>query len=726
MAPPDERRPTTVHAVAFTVPEDNGPSERNWSGDAVEGARATTCEVPDWPGPFVPPPRNLSHAYREAIDDIHRARGTTPSSGRYPTEVQEKAFWAFFSALSDACIAIIADHHPHGAWKHNYPSSDNMHRMHVIGSAPGSGKTTLAKAFAIALTRVTGTSPYPFGCVFMVHHIATAEGVFQELSKLLPPDSVAVFSTKHDADEPWPDYSSTFSVYDLERYPVIIVTHEFYTGIRAEKARIYTRNGLTFPRVVTFIDEKANEIAVYDVDPVSLERVLEFVQRDRQAPRGVLDGLLKLVDFASQKRRHREQGIETPAHDRAGWQAAVEATTYLRCDEAARYARSASARKPTLDFDDVFGFANAMGEDMAFISRGNKGVINFVGYERALPRVPGMVLLDATADIDAITNICSWRKHAELPPERYDLLEIIHVPSVATGNLRRWLSEKWENMYAYVAQIKDLVCRHVPVGGRALVVCMKPVAVAQGILGWSEHMQPFVNRTTPEAPDSLISKNEFTEDRAWSLNGRLVSVTWFGGYGIGANVWRDADVVIICDDFHLPQRAIKATLQGLRGHKASEGLLAVPGNLWSEELECLRDGHILRWMKQMALRGKARDMDEEGVCGHQKLVITGDLVRLLGHRPKVFPGAKITAKHSDDGHWLDRLAYLLLSGDLPEEVSTKVIGEKLGVRWGDISGHLTSHKLFREVVEGAGWAYHRGIGRRAGCFKRATERMASE
>src|SRR5262249_32186301 len=155
----------------------------------------------------------------------------------------------------------------------------------------------------------------------------------------------------------------------------------------------------------------------------------------------------------------------------------------------------------------------------------------------------------------------------------------------------------------------------------------------------------FLARTTP---NGNTTDTEFTEGFAWSLDGRQVVVTWFGGYGIGANVWREADVVIICDDFHLPQRTIQATLQGLRGHKATEGFLADPMSTWSDELDNLRDGHILRWLKQMALRGKAREMDGGGICGPQKLVMTGDLIRLLAHRPMVFPRANIKSEQRLD------------------------------------------------------------------------------
>jgi hypothetical protein len=677
------------------------------------GGRATTSDVPGHPGPFVPPPGDIRRAYHQAITDIHRARGTTPPTGSYALKVREQAFWALFAALSDGCCSIIVERHPAGAW-----AKENGVRLdtHVVASAPGSGKSTLAKAFAVALARVTAKGAYPFGCVFVVQHIATAHAVFVELSSLLPPDSIAVFTTKHDASQPFPEYSPTFWVSDLERRPIIVVTHEFYMGIRGDVARRYTRDGVTFPRVVTFIDERANEIAVYDMDPMALEGVLRFAQRDEQASREVLDGLFELVKFTGGKRKGGEdQGIETPADDPAGWQAAVQATSYLRSEEAAAYARSATARRPALEFDAVFGFANTIAWDRAFIVRGNNGVINFVGYERALPRLPGMVLLDATADIDSSTKICGFRKHADLPSERYDRLEIVHVPSVATGNLRQWLSRP-ENMYTYVDQIQGLIRRHVLPGQRALVVCPKAAATAEDILGWSEHVQRFLKRSAPEDTDGSVSDTEFTDRRAWSFEGRLIAVTWFGGYGIGTNLWRDADVVIVCDDYYLPQRVVRATLQGMRDDKATEGLLADHETTWGDELASLQDGHILRWMKQMALRGKGREMDEHGVCGQQKLVISGDLLRVLRHRPMVFPGAKITIEQSPDRKLMDRLVGLLLSPELPHEVSTKVIGKKLGVEWGN--SNLTRQRHFREIVESTGWSYHGGSGRRAGCFRR--------
>jgi hypothetical protein len=93
----------------------------------------------------------------------------------------------------------------------------------------------------------------------------------------------------------------------------------------------------------------------------------------------------------------------------------------------------------------------------------------------------------------------------------------------------------------------------------------------------------------------------------------------------------------------------------------------------------------------------------------------GDLLRLLRHRPTVFPEAKITLEQIA-GTKLNRLVGLLLSPDLPDKVSTKEIGEKLGVDWGN--SNLPRLRHFQEIVESAGWKYHTGKGRRRGSFSR--------
>jgi hypothetical protein len=123
----------------------------------------------------------------------------------------------------------------------------------------------------------------------------------------------------------------------------------------------------------------------------------------------------------------------------------------------------------------------------------------------------------------------------------------------------------------------------------------------------------------------------------------------------------------------------------------------------------------------MALRGKSREFDEEGVCGAQKLVLTGDLTLLMGNLQRVFPGAHV---RSEDGpvkperhkkltslHRL--LRYLSIPG-LPSRVGTEQIGDHFGRPWREFSGDLTRRKDFDRLLANAGWRYVRKLGVRRG------------
>jgi hypothetical protein len=173
----------------------------------------------------------------------------------------------------------------------------------------------------------------------------------------------------------------------------------------------------------------------------------------------------------------------------------------------------------------VFGFARCVAEGRAFISRRNHGKqgTTFVAYERTLPQYTGMVLLDATADIDGVTELCSWRKHVNVPQERYDRLEIVHVPSIATETLTKWLRQH-QNKVAYVQHIQRTVLEHVGPGQKALIVCKLDVLHASPpIENWSEQVAQFTNRK----PTDDDTPNGFP----WDFEGRKLGLTWWGGYG---------------------------------------------------------------------------------------------------------------------------------------------------------------------------------------------------
>src|SRR5262249_35959404 len=153
----------------------------------------------------------------------------------------------------------------------------------------------------------------------------------------------------------------------------------------------------------------------------------------------------------------------------------------------------------------------------------------------------------------------------------------------------------------YARHMLDTVRLHLTPGQRGLVVCMKEMVTVGDIPNWSEYVSCFADRTTSKATQY-----------PWDFEGRQLAVTWWGGYGVGANDWRDADAVFLFDDFHLPKRTLIAMTQALKRATATEGPLASMRDLKTNnpDVEAIRTGHLLRWLKQMALRGAGREFDQ--------------------------------------------------------------------------------------------------------------------
>ena len=643
----------------------------------------------------MPSPGAAREAFDAAYAEMERTRGRTPSVDSMSLQMRDVAFHTFYDAAARSCCAIVSERHPDAEWSQNNPLPWPP-TMHVLDAAPGAGKSTLAKAFMVGLLRANEADDarWPLGAVLLVHHVGTAQRAFDELNALLP-GRVAVFSREHDKARPTSSRTDRFFIEELSGFPLLVVTHEFYKGVRGDAARSYTCGGVTFPRVVTFIDEKVNEVELYDVQQSDIVSALEFVQHDRERHPMALPAMLALYGFTSPKVLG-ERHLETPEHS-DDWKLADE-IEWFATEAAGHYVRSRSAWKgSTATLEAVFGFGAALVDRRAFVVRQNKGEngTRFVGYESALPQLPGMVLLDATADIDGVSKLCPWREHATTPMARYDRLEVIHVPSVVKGTTRRWLN-KPQNMKLYVQHIKDTVLRHVAVGQKVLVVCMKQIAHARQLSGWSEHMSAFVD-------DSL-------KDFVWNLEGRKVAVAWWGGYGVGANDYREADVVILFEDFHLPRHAVIATVQGLKDHTANQGALAKLAATQVKkhhDVDAIAIGHVHRWLKQMALRGKAREFDREGMCGKQKLVIvSSDLARLTAQIHELFPGANFSSEAPKDQKTrrVDQVLHLLVN-TIENEITTIEVGNALGFAWRKVSKDVLKHPTWPKALAAIGWRY---------------------
>jgi hypothetical protein len=74
------------------------------------------------------------------------------------------------------------------------------------------------------------------------------------------------------------------------------------------------------------------------------------------------------------------------------------------------------------------------------------------------------------------------------------------------------------------------------------------------------------------SPTNRKPSDDDTPNRfLWDFEGHKLGLTWWGGYGIGANDWHGADVVLLFDDFHLPRHTVNALTQGLKGREGDTG-----------------------------------------------------------------------------------------------------------------------------------------------------------
>ena len=167
-----------------------------------------------------------------------------------------------------------------------------------------------------------------------------------------------------------------------------------------------------------------------------------------------------------------------------------------------------------------------MHNNYAFVFRlgGGANGSHFMGYVPAARPNANSILLDATADIDKVSDLCSWRTQVAVPPVHYDRLHIVHADHYTQENLTEFFRND-SNRRKYAEGAKRLILDVMPPGACGLIVCKKRL-VDQGL---------FPEEATKRTGDA------FDDQRfPWDFEGRHLAVTWWGGHGIGANDWRKA------------------------------------------------------------------------------------------------------------------------------------------------------------------------------------------
>jgi hypothetical protein len=456
--------------------------------------------------------------------------------------------------------------------------------------------------------------------------------------------------------------------------------------------------------VLTVVDEQPDEVTIFDVNMEVAERARELVKGDEVLAGTAGPHMDALVRFMH-PRTFGGASIEKPTDDPGAWKAAEE-LRWFATPEASHMMRD--HRRITPDIEAVMGFARALVNGYGFIARDGQGAqsTHFLGYESNLLTTPGTLLLDATADIDGVRQLCPWREHAAAPQASYSNLQVVHVPPFTKANLHRFFKLP-KNRKDYTAWMVETIKEHMKPGQRGLVVCKQRLIDEENVPRWEE-------------------KNQHSDDDAsvyyWDIEGRrLCAVNW--GRGIGANTWKDADVVFLFSEYYLPRRTVIARAQGYRQHKATEGTLGSMRTLNAKAaaVDLLQEGHLLRFTKQMALRGRGRRYDEHGVCEPQKVVCSGDFRRLIANAERLFPGAKIeSVNRANSSGETDAQALLAILSRprLPQVISTRWIAQQMNKPWGSVGKNVLKLDVVQQGLRNLGLVYRGGRGCRDTAFLR--------
>jgi hypothetical protein len=168
----------------------------------------------------MPSPGALWQAFEVALGELEHRRGREPRRSGYAARSQKAVFEAGLRALAGSLRAIYQE------GQHDNPNAlafphEGIPEMQVVASSPGSGKSTSAKAFMLAVAREGLKDKYPLGSAFVVQHIETAADAYEELTVFLP-DQVAVWSSEHDAENPAANREPRFTVAELEDYEQVL------------------------------------------------------------------------------------------------------------------------------------------------------------------------------------------------------------------------------------------------------------------------------------------------------------------------------------------------------------------------------------------------------------------------------------------------------------------------------------------------------------------------
>jgi hypothetical protein len=486
--------------------------------------------------------------------------------------------------------------------------------IYAVQASTGAGKTT----GACALIKAQFDFDHGYTAAVVTGTIKGAQDTFDFMSKLLGTDGVYLYTSAHECgddaiEDVRREYGNAVASHRMEfgkattaglmAASVVVCTHERWKAdtISGDKGVVRSDRG---PRRNIFIDEQPNLVNAVEVAPSDVEYLRE--QFDRLP---LFQPLMRIVNDAVSRMK--------TAFDRDG--SPLEATSDLfEGSDLPALFRAFDTLPP--GFDDratlAFDFLKAANSGNSFIVRdgkrdapsGLRGKTKFWSYSLGFKPHSGLIILDATAALSSVATLLPNISLVQVEPSNYRNLEITHIEAPAGfEDAARSIGISKAGDAAYVEWINEVVRNNTAVGDRVLVVLHKRYSAA--------------------FQDAQTSS---------TISDRLISCTNWGA-GVGSNEWRECTHVFLFSEYHLPAPAYICDAAALQGATADSAVLDATHRTGS--FKRARDGHRLRWFKQMASRGTVRNIDDDGVCKQMKLFTSMERRLFIEHWQALFPGS---------------------------------------------------------------------------------------
>jgi hypothetical protein len=552
----------------------------------------------------------------------------------------------------------------------------------------------------------------PYGVVFLVERREQVEKTYQDLNTLLP-GKVIAWTKDHgvacDKPEKVKNPTARSSKADLPNAPVIVVTHAFYLSSKnGHLARTVARNGITGQRqrALTIVDERPDEAPTQSITLGDAEKVREAVVERNPEIKPHMDALFLIMEQCNYgpKNQLLRPGKELP------WSDVHRDLWWFQSKEAERLAL-ANASVPGVSAFFHFAKAFVLGRGFA-ATDGLQATFYAYAHQTVVDRAAGTILLDATADIDGRSKVVPWIVEIPTPQASFSNLEIVVIPPLEKTQLRKYFKQV-SNRRAYANRMQETIREHTAPGQKVLPVCRLALFENKNVPWW------------PEDDPRFNDPSSYTTGFQWDFAGRKLCATHYGT-GIGSNDWKDADVVVLCDDFILPKAAAICTTQGLRADNVDEGDLGAMKTMKSNPrgVVSISDGAVLRQIRQLALRGNVRNYDEHGACGKMRLVIACDQKLFMSNVHSLFPGVLnsniriVGGVDDDDANSTVQAKVIALLKDTQKDVLyTREISRHLGREWRSIV-HYVRKPPFDNIIATDGWKYVPGKGCKGAYCKR--------